>query len=342
MFFGKLFPKKDHRYYLNQAEKYLKAERWADARASLLEAADRAAGADSPLIQEGLDRACDGLAELNFSEGVGAFNAGDHAKAMEHFKQTLDFAADPELRQRSERELARLQRLAFAQPAKAQAQPAHQHHGGGCASCSGHGDSAELEDFTASHLSDEERFHLMVQPLPGDLPARYAVMGEEFARAYRAIHDGDDRTALDLLERLCISQEDDIINCEIALIMYRAGRHDECEAFLDRSLQLNPANPLTNLTKVQFAVGAGRYAEAIATVERMQELDILTDQTHLMLGEIHAEAGDLPAAIENWSKALDHPSVARAAAEKLVPLLSGMGRTQDAQYLAKRYLKGCC
>jgi hypothetical protein len=57
---------------------------------------------------------------------------------------------------------------------------------------------------------------------------------------------------------------------------------------------------------------------------------------------LHEAAGDPDGAFEAWTKALELPSVARSAAERLIPILSDQGRAEEAKYLAKRYLKGCC
>ena len=61
-----------------------------------------------------------------------------------------------------------------------------------------------------------------------------------------------------------------------------------------------------------------------------------------MLGELHELSGDEPRAVELWSQALEIPSVAKSAAERLVPILDRQGRKDEVKYLAKKYLKGCC
>ena len=124
--------------------------------------------------------------------------------------------------------------------------------------------------------------------------------------------------------------------------MYRLRRVHECEALLNRSLQIDPANSMSYLALVHLMAEARRFPEAIATVERMMELGVLADQGQFMLGELHELAGDEALALEAWSKSLELPGTARSAAERLVPLLSSQGREEEAKYLIKRYLKGCC
>jgi pentatricopeptide repeat protein len=178
--------------------------------------------------------------------------------------------------------------------------------------------------------------------LPDGLAARYAALGQEFARAYLMIHDGNDAGAFPILKEMLLSCENDIVIYELALIMYRAGNVHECEKLLKRSLAINPANSTSYLALVHLLADARRIPEAIALLNRMMELGILADQAQFMLGELHEAAGDQALAFEAWSQALTLPSVAKPAAEKLIPILTEQGRAEEAKFLAKKYLKGCC
>ena len=141
---------------------------------------------------------------------------------------------------------------------------------------------------------------------------------------------------------MLLSCENDIVIYELALIMYRAGRAHECEDLLNRSLRLNPGNATGYLALIHLKTDAGKYPEAIGVLTRMMGLGILLDQGEYMLGELHEAAGDQVRAMEAWSRALELPSVARAAAERLVPILGSQGREAEAKFLVKKYLKGCC
>lgn len=343
MFFGKLF-KKDHRHYLTRAGKHLAAERHADARVEFLEALRRCpedAAQDVLEIRNGLALAGNRLGELNLHEGDFSVTAGDLSKAFDHFTLAGELAVDETIRAMAGERLKKLQQPA---PAPTAALSGHKAHGGSsCATCKDTGShGAAVEEIPASSLSDEDRFFLLVQPLPGDLAGRYAALGEKFARAYLLIHDGNDAAAFPMLQEMLVSGDNDIVIYELALIMYRARRAHECEGLLKRSLSLNPGNPTSYLALVHLLAEARRVPEAIATVRRMMELGILADQAQFMLGELLESSGDEAGACEAWSKALALPSVARSAAERLVPLLSGQGRTDEVKYLTKKYLKGCC
>ena len=345
MFFGKFF-KKDHHHFLAQAGKHLAAERWADARVDFLEAQSRCpadAEEDARQIRAGLSRAGNSLAELNLEEGTHALNAGELNKAFDNFTLARELADDPRIQVRAEAGIKTLDTPHPAPEARNSAPKSAVHGGSSCASrqdAGSHG-GVELEEQDPG-MHEEDRFFLLVQPLPGDLPGRYCALGEKFAHAYLLIHEGKDAQALPILQEMQLSCENDIVIYELALIMYRAGRAHECEELLNRSLRLNPANPTSYLALVHLKADARKYPEAIGIVGRMMALGILADQAQYMLGELHEASGDQAAAQEAWSQALEIPSVARAAAERLVPLLANQGREAEAKYLVKKYLKGCC
>ncbi|GAW66453.1 hypothetical protein GPEL0_01r1829 [Geoanaerobacter pelophilus] len=360
MLFG-LFKKKDHRYYQTQGAKYLASERFADARVDFLEAlrlcpAD--AATDQEEIRKGLNLSGNRLGELNLQEGEHSLNQGELQKAFDHFTLAAELAADQGILAKAKAGLARVQQgnavtsaptaaaaapSAAAAPAKEVAGPYKPHGGGSCTSCGTHAPKKPLEAEPVSFgLAEEDQFHLMVAPLPGDLPARYGAMGPKFAQAYLMIHDGNDAKALPVLQEMLLSGENDIVLYEVALIMFRAGRIHESEALLNRALSVNSQNGMVYMALVQLMAGGGRYAEAIALVERMQQENVMADQAQFMLGELYETTGDEAKAVEMWSKALEMPSVARSAAEKLVPILGSQGRTEEVKYLAKKYLKGCC
>jgi pentatricopeptide repeat protein len=345
MFFGKLF-KKDHRHYLTQAGKHLAAERFADARIDFQEALKRCpaeAASDEREIRDGLSLAGNRLGELNLQEAESARRAGELAKARDHFILAGELAVDQKIKTLAGEGLKNLLQSSSSETPHRTAPKASSHGGSSCGTCkdsgSHHGATEEVPDST---LSEDDRFFLLVQPLPGDLPRRYAALGAEFAHAYLLIHDGKDNEAAPVLEKMLVSSENDIVIYELALIIYRSGGIHECESYLKRALSLNPANAACYLALVHLLAEANRFPEAIGTVQHMMEQGILADQAQFMLGELHQATGDEAAAIEVWSKSLELPAMARGAAERLVPLLSGQGRTEEAKYLTKRYLKGCC
>ncbi|QXE92061.1 tetratricopeptide repeat protein [Geomonas subterranea] len=349
MFFG-LFGKKDFRHYQNQGAKHLAAERYSDARVDFQEALKLCPAEEhqeAAAIRQAMDQACDKLGELNLQEGEHALRAGEAQKAHDHFCLAADLAADPGIKSRARAEAAKLEQpeaQAEAKPAAPAGAGNYKPHGGGsCTTCKGHGDHHHEEPAPMGmSLSEEDQFFLMVQPLPGDLPGRYADLGPKFAKAYLMIHEGNDREAFTILQEMLLSGENDIVLYEVALIMFRAGQIHESEALLNRALALNPQNATVYLALIHLMAGGGRYPQAIAVAQRMLELNIIPDQAQFMLGELHEATGDTERAMELWTKSLEQPGMAKAAAERLIPILNRQGRTDDVKYLTKKYLKGCC
>lgn len=339
MFFSKFF-RKDAASCLEKGEKLLAAGRFAEARLSLEDALERIdasvpGGATmAAVIREKMTVTGNRLAEMNIQEAEHCLRSGDIAKADEHLNLSLDLADDVTIRDKAEKLLTSLER-----------ETPHVHdHGkkGGCGGCGGsasqHSEMIELGD---DGLSERDRFELLVRPLPGDLPERYAALGEEFAVGYLAAHGGDQATAGKVFEQLLVSGDNDILLYELAILSHQGGDGRRCEALLRRALALNDANPLCNLSLVQLLTENGRFNEAVPLLERMVERDILPDQAGMFLGEIYRVRGESDRAIGQFSQLLSSP-LKREAAERLVGLLEANGRSQEAAMVAKQYLKGCC
>lgn len=339
MFFSKLF-RKDAASCLEKGEKLLAAGRFAEARLSLEDALERidASAPDGAImaavIREKMVVTGNRLAEMNLQEAEHYLKLGEFAKADEHLNLSLDLADDVTIRDKAVKLFASLQKKI----------PHEHHHGtkGGCGGCGGtasqHSEMIEPGD---DGLSDMDRFELLVRPLPGDLPERYASLGEEFAAGYLAAHDGDQATAAKLFERLLASGESDILLYELAILSHQGGDGRRCETLLRRAFALNDANPLCNLSLVQLLTENGRFNEAVPLLERMVERGILPDQAGIFLGEIYRVRGENEQAIAQFSQLLSSP-LKREAAERLVGLLEANGRSREAALVAKQYLKGGC
>ncbi|GLI39021.1 tetratricopeptide repeat protein [Geobacter hydrogenophilus] len=339
MLFSKLF-RKDAASCLEKGEKLLAAGRFAEARLALEDALERL-DANSPegattaaVIREKMVVAGNRLAEMNLQEAEHCLMSGEFAKAEEHLNLTLDLADDVTIRDKAVKSFALLEK-----------QIPHVHHHekkGGCGGCGGstsqHSENIEIGD---DGLNDMDRFELLVRPLPGDLPERYADLGEEFAVGYLAAHGGDQMTAEKVFERLLASGESDILLYELAILSHQGGDGRRCETLLRRAFALNDANPLCNLSLVQLLTENGRFTEAVPLLERMVERNILPDQAGMFLGEIYRVQGESDRAIAQFSQLLSTP-LKREAAERLVGLLEATGRSQEAALVAKQYLKGCC
>jgi tetratricopeptide (TPR) repeat protein len=339
MFFKKMF-NKDYRFYLEKGEKYFAEERFSDARHAFQEALQKVidqpegSGSAETEIRNLLLDAGNRLAQMNAAEAEHAMNRGDYAKAEEHLELVIELASDAAIREKAESLRAGLKHGASAVELK------EAHHD--CSGCTTSATTASENDHVPEFLSAQERFDLLVQTLPGGLRERYSALGEKFATGYLLVHGGEVAAGARILQDLLNSGENDILLYEIALTYFNAGDLIECERLLRKALDLNNDNPLCCLGLVQLLTDTGRLAESLPVLNHMIDKQLLTEQSLLFLGDVHQGLGNDDEAMTNYTKALTYPNASRAAAERLIPLFESHGRREDAAYLFKRYLKGCC
>ncbi len=343
MFLKKLFNfGKDYNYYLEKGDRYLADERFADARIAYGEALEKiGASGESDVsridaLRQKIALTGNMLGRMNLVEAEHAISGGDVKKAGEHLLIVMDLADDTTLREHAERLLGALgSRVPETAPVKVVQS---------CNSCgereteTGNDDRHDVDE----NLSGEDRLALYFQTLPGDLPERYAGMGEEFARGCLLNLEGNGEQALRVFEELSAYTENDILNYEKAIIYFHNGDSGKCESLLIEAIGLNPSNPLCNIGLVQLYTEMGRGPEALQVLERMIANDVIPEQARLMQGDVYTLLQDEPNAVESYSKLLASPKYAREAAERLVPILERQGRSNEAAYLAKKYAKGCC
>lgn len=343
MFLKKLFGfGKDYSHYLEKGDKYLAGERFADARNAYGEALEKLAageGADLSLadsIRRKIAHTGNMLGRLNLAEAEHALSSGDGKKAGEHLDIIMELADDPTLRE----EAARLQKE-FGSGSSGESQSEDTPD---CSSCEGNEVEPENEDEDQQDMeagiAGADRVALYFHTLPGDLPDRYAEMGEEFGRGCLYTLEGNGEEALRVFENLAADAENDILTYEKAIIHFHNGDAGKCEELLLKAIDINPANPLCSIGLVQLYTGAGRATEALQVVERMIADDLEPGQARMMQGELYAVLNDELNAIESYSKLLGSTKYAREAAERLVPLLQRQGRSEEAARLAKKFARG--
>ena len=332
---------KDYRYYLEKGDRCLGDERYADARDAFAEALLKIEenGEENvsmkSSIQEKFAETGNRLGLLNLAEAEYALNSGYLKKAEEHLRIVMDLAEDAVIREKGDRLLAG---LASGAPSNKITDVDHS-----CSSCTI--DTGQLDHDshgTEGSLSSEDRFALYTHTLPGDLPERYSTLGERFAYGCLLNRDGDGEGALKVFEELSAEKENDILDYEMAIIYYRNGNLENCERLLRRAIELNDLNPLCNVALVELMAETGRFAEAIPVLEQMLASGLIPDQARLLLGDILFMMEDENRAVESYSQVLSSPGYAKQAAEKLIPLLIKQGRNDEADFLAKKYMKGCC
>ena len=343
MFLKKLFKfSKDYNHYLEKGDRYLAEDRFADARNAYeealekIEASGEADFSRTEAVRQKIALTGNMLGRLNLVEAEHALSSGDRIKAGEHLRIIMDLADDATLRENAEKFIAELDSEV--------PEVAHVDEVRNCGSCeeggaeSGSDDQHDMDD----NISSEDRLTLYFQTLPGDLPERYAGMGEEFARGCLFNLEGNGEAALKVFEELSADTENDILDYEKAIIYFHHGDSGKCEQLLIKAIGLNPVNPLCAIGLVHLYAELGRVREALQVVERMITSDVTPEQARMMQGDLYTLLEDESNAVESYSRLLTSPKFAREAAERIVPLLERQGRTEEAAYLAKKFAKGSC
>jgi len=342
MFFKKFFSKSFDQM-LVKGDSLFKDGHYADARQYFLDALEKIQDSaneeqDRSQINTMIAKCGDILAEMNICEAEAAIRSGNSQKAAEYLEHSLELADDLTIRGKTEKLIFSLTQLSATvnnelEPAEKKA----------CSSCStSHQYTPANSDISPDHLHSHEQYQLFINTLPGDLPQRYASLGEEFAEAYMLAHSDKISEALNKFRQLLSTDDNDIILYETAILEYKEGRNDVCESLLRKAIRFNADNPVCNLSLAQLFIDSGRLDEAVALLKSMMDRMILYDQSLVMLADIYAVKGDQESAINLLSSGLLIPALKKASAEKLVSILAFQGRDEEAAYLVKTYLKGCC
>lgn len=342
MFFKRFFVKSLDQI-LAKGNSSFKDEHYSEARQYFLDALemiDKSPEGEQnrAYIQSMLAQCGNTLAEMNIHEAEAALRSANSQKAAEYLELAIALADDVPIREKAEKLLTNLTDISTIAAATNDHDGKH-----GCASCDpAHRQMPESAPVLPDHLHSHEQFQLYINTLPGDLPERYSSLGEEFAEAYLLARTDDSAQALNKFRELLSAGDNDIILYETALLEYKVGRIAVCESLLLKALNLNSENPVCNLSLAQLYTDSGRLDEALPLLKSMMDRQILFEQSLLMLADLYTMQGDLENAINLLSSGLQLPALKKAAAERLVQILAAQGRDDEAAYLVKTYLKGCC
>ena len=339
MFFSKFF-KKDAESLLQKGEKFLASHDFSHAihafqdATALLQKENPDDSGKLMRAERGLMEALNALALLNLQEAEHLIQSGNMGKAEEHIELALNQTNDKSVQDKAA--TLRVQLVQAPVPAKKKAA------GHSCSGCGSHdhGDTPPATDIHEMSFAGD-RFELLTGSLPGDLPERYTTLGDEFAKAYMLSDKEESDKALEIFRSLPDAENNDIILYEMGVICHRQNNPRECEALFKKSLTLNPSNPLTNLGLFHLLADSGRLPEAAKLLESMISLDVLTLQAKLFLGDVKAAMGQESDALDLYSELLK-TTFAKEAAKRVVPLLQRAGREEEATFVAKQHLKGCC
>lgn len=342
MFFKKLFTKSFEQILLKGNDLF-KNEHYAEARQYFFDALEKIEASSGEeqnraYLQSMISRCGNLLAEMNIGEAEAAIRSGNREKAAEYLELSLQLADDVSIRENTEKLISSLTQFSSADNNKAE--PAGKHACSSCSSSQQH--TPDTSHILPDNLHSHEQFQLLINTLPGDLPQRYASLGEEFAETYLLAHSEDNGKALNKFRQLLTINDNDIILYETAILEYKEGRFDVCESLLRRALKLNTDNPVCNLSLAQLLADTGKLDETAALLKSMMERMILYEQSLIMLADVYTAQGDQENAINLLGSGILMPALKKASAERLVSLLSAQGRDEEAAYIVKTYLKGCC
>jgi tetratricopeptide (TPR) repeat protein len=286
--------------------------------------------------KQGLREALNSLALLNLQEAEHQIQLGNMDKAEEHIELALHQTEDTSMQEKA----LKLRAQAAQAPTPAPIEKTSAGHS--CSGCGSHNHehTPPDSDDPDMHFAGD-RFELLTAALPGDLPKRYTSLGDEFAKAYILSDENQNDQAFEVLRSVPGAENNDIILYEMGVIRHRQNNLRECEALFKKSLAVNQTNPLTNLGYFHLLADSGRLPEAASLLEAMIAMDVLKLQAQLFLGDVKAAMGQENDALEIYSELLK-TSIAKEAAKRVVPLLQRSGREQEAAFVAKQHLKGCC
>ena len=332
---------------LSKGDRHMESDSFFDARTcyedGLRLCSGENAGDDmSTIFSLRIDEANRKLAERNLHEAEFAHSHGDSAKAIDHLELVKSLTNDQTLREKADQLL-----LIYSQT---ESNPVEQNDASSsCSSCAGsscggsaHDAQADDSQHAEHSLTQHEYYELLIHQLPPDQYERYAPLNDEFVDAYIAASQDHHNEALAGLETCRESLPQDIYWYEKGKVLHRLGRDREAEQHLGYAVKLNRANAFAWLNLSYVLCTNGRFQEALNAIETMVTENILPEQAQLLRGDIFEAAGNHEDAVNQFVELLQTP-YSRTAAEKLYPLLMGMGRNNDAAVIFKKYLnKSCC
>jgi tetratricopeptide (TPR) repeat protein len=345
MFFKKFFSK-SYEQLLTKGDALFKEAHYAEARQyfhDALEKVHETAGEDQSraYLHAMISNCGNSLAEMNIFEAEAAVRSANTQKAAEHLELALELTDDGAIKEKAETLLTSLTQ--FSSSNDTRVAPAGKNGCTSCSTCSpAHQDAPVSSSLVQDHLHSHEQFQLLINTLPGDLPQRYASLGEEFTETYLLAHAEENVKALNKFRQLLLTGDNDIILYEIAILEYKEGRVAVCEALLRKALHLVADNPVCNLSLAQLLADSGRLAEAAVLLKSMMARMILYEQSLIMLADVYTAQGDQENAITLLSNGIQMPTLKKASAERLVPILTAQGRNEEVKFIVKTYLKGCC
>ena len=283
-------------------------------------------------------QAGDTLAAMNLEEGAWAQKSGNLLRAREDYQLAIEQARSVQLRERAEQALAALDRGELP-PEETVAEASPDLHAG-CNSCAPA--AGPVPDGVEADLDEETRMELLLATMPPDLAERYLVAGVEFRQAWLTAQDGDEKLALELLERVPSAERNALFLFERGVLMMRSAQNKQARQDLQAALTAEPDlfPAYDALTEVLIAEGCGD--ELQKSLKQSIAEGRFVGFCWAKLAELHAQRGELEPALAAGLEALDQGITDPGLIMLCSQLLERAERFDEAEALLMRMPGGGC
>lgn len=283
-------------------------------------------------------QAGDTLAAMNLEEGSWAQKSGNLLRAREDYQLAIEQARSVQLRERAEQALAALDRGELPpEETVAEASPALH---AGCNSCAPA--AGPVTDGVEADLDEETRMELLLATMPPDLAERYLAAGAEFRQAWLTAQDGDEKSALELLERVPPAERNALFLFERGVLMMRSGQNKQARQDLQAALTAEPDLFPAYDALTEVLIAEGRGDELQKSLKESIAEGRFVGFCWAKLAELHAQRGELEPALAAGLEALDEGITDPGLIMLCAQLLERAERFDEAEALLMRMPGGGC
>jgi tetratricopeptide (TPR) repeat protein len=294
--FGKMFGGKSN---LEKIQRALAQKNYVDAL-HLAEDLRETTGETQALI-ELMEQASDGLARLNFAEGVRSQEAGQPELAVEHLRLALSQARAKDLLAEIDQALRAGQDTAGARPEPGV--PGAVRTAAGCGSCAPAPKPSTMAPEDFPDLSSQ--IELLLASYPPQLQQRYQAASTTFLQAFWLIHQGEDQQALAFLNAVPGAERDDLYLFESGCVHARLGDAAKGLELLKQALVLVPGNLMVLDALLQVLTGQRDFSGVRQLLQQQLALGSDPGFCQARISESHAAEGDHAAALSAARLALE-------------------------------------
>jgi len=284
------------------------------------------------------DQAGDTLAAMNLEEGSWAQKSGSLLRAREDYQLAIEQARSVQLRERAEQALAALDRGELP-PEETAADESPALHAG-CNSCTPAAQPSAGD--VGADLDEETRMELLVATLSPDLAERYLAAGTEFRQAWLTAQEGDEKLALELLEKVPAAERNALFLFERGALMMRSGQSKKACQDLQAALTAEPDLFPAYDALTEVLITEGRSDELEKSLKQNISEERFVGYCWAKLAELHAQRGALEPALAAGLEAIDEGVTDPGLIILCSQLLERAERYDEAEALLMRMPGGGC